>query len=388
MPTITLHPKDAVALAQEVYAVNSGDDVALQIFLQNKLFAKSKGSKTLLKAEVGGRIFRAATDTFGLAALGGDDIRKELFLVFRGTTEANNKADFVSDARIGLTSSSSGWPVHIGFNHAFTSMLREIRNFHKDLKSPISTVHCIGHSLGGAVATLAADWAYSSICKDVKLYTFGQPRVGLSMHALNLTRKLGRANVHRVYHTTDPVPMVPIFPYVHSPMPGMGHRIDSDYLITGGEAHKIAKYGKSVKGKQWNQLARGLPINNHEDAIREWLNSNRNQNPNCPKTFEWVERALIWLLAKCFAGVVNVLHLAAMGVHTFLDKLAWLLAKAYEIADDALTYVKMFIRKIMRILGVPESRMGKNPTRSFLRYILEALMKRAYELAQAAIRQL
>ncbi|WP_051264008.1 lipase family protein [Teredinibacter turnerae] len=384
-----VQPGRCVKLAQEVYAVNGGDDMALQLFLQNKEFADS-GSRQMkvLKAKVGGRIFRAAEDAFGLAAIGQGSFQNQLFLIFRGTTKANNKADFITDARIGLTSGPSGWSVHIGFNHTFTSMLPEIRAFISSLKEPITTVHCIGHSLGGAVATLAADWSYANICKDVKLYTFGQPRVGLTGYAMHLTQRLGKENIHRVYHTTDPVPMVPVFPYAHSPLPGMGHRIDSEHHIASAAAHSINLYIASTKGKQWQQLERGLPKFDHEDAIADWLHSNRDQNPNSPKTFEYLERAIVWLIAKCFAQFINVAQLAFMGVHTFLDKLAWLLSTAWEWAEDSAKWVKLFVKKVMRILGVPTRDIGDKPSRSFLRYILTALLRRSYELAQRAIRQI
>jgi thioesterase domain-containing protein len=47
-------------------------------------------------------------------------------------------------------------PVHIGFNQTFNNMLPEIKDFLKNNK-PEGQIHCIGHSLGGPVASLAAD---------------------------------------------------------------------------------------------------------------------------------------------------------------------------------------------------------------------------------------
>lgn len=75
-------------------------------------------------------------------------------------------------------------------------------------------VHCIGHSLGGAIANLAAEWAANTLNKKVKLYTFGSPRVGFASggFANKLTTALLPENIHRVYHNNDPVPMIPTFP--------------------------------------------------------------------------------------------------------------------------------------------------------------------------------
>ena len=246
-----LLPQLAAELALGVYQVNTGDNRRLKAFLSNKVFTPQKSDKLLLNADVGGRIFRAARDGFGLCARGTNG---DLFLIFRGTTEANNKADFISDARIGIERSVTGLPVHIGFNHTFKSMLPEIKQFVSEAKIT-GTVHCIGHSLGGAVASLAADWASRTLSLPVKLYTFGQPRTGLSLHSLMLTQRMTSKNIHRTYHTTDPVPMVPVFPYVHSPLPGYGHSILSNNPILSGEAHRMDLYLDNVRNvSNWNQL--------------------------------------------------------------------------------------------------------------------------------------
>ena len=275
----TLFPRLSAELAQDVYSVNSGNERELKIFLSRPIFQSD--AKKVLQADVGGRVINAYKDSFALAACGDGEYKNDLFLIFRGTTTNNNKADFLTDARIGLTSSSGGCPAHIGFCHAFASMKPAIDSFIKDhfknSNQPIRSVHCIGHSLGGAVATLAAEWAYGHVTKNVKLYTFGQPRVGLGFFATTLTYKLGKENIHRVFHTTDPVPMVPIFPYVHTPLPGLGHRIKSDHLIISGEAHKMKTYTDDVDGKTWKQLERAVPVFNHEKAIKEWLSGNRHQ---------------------------------------------------------------------------------------------------------------
>ncbi|MCP4338671.1 MAG: hypothetical protein GY799_07215 [Desulfobulbaceae bacterium] len=73
----------------------------------------------------------------------------------------------------------------------------------------MQTIHCIGHSLGGAVATLAAHWVKRTTYKYVELYTFGAPKPGFEGFAKSFTTLLEQKNVHRVYHSTDPVPMVP-----------------------------------------------------------------------------------------------------------------------------------------------------------------------------------
>lgn len=379
-----LSPIVAAELAQGIYAINDATKKKdLETFLASRYFSKGGGQKQLSGA-VGGRLIRAANDSFGLCAKGANAFEGDLFLIFRGTTTENDNADMLTDARIGIQRSVTGSPVHIGFDHAFRSMLPDIRQFIS--QSSISgMVHCVGHSLGGAVATLAADWAASATSLPVKLYTFGQPRVGLTFFSAMLSQKLGPQNIHRVFHTTDPVPMVPVFPYVHNPLPGYGHRKMSENPIISGDAHMIASYKKGLPN-DWGSLDSAAPLNSHEDAIEEWLKSNAYSNPNCPKTFEWLERAILWLLKKTLSNLAVGIQWAAMGVHTFVDKLAWLLAKGIEIKDKCSEFVKLFVKKVMSILGFKYQEGKTSITQQFLRFILETLMKRANDLAIKAIR--
>ncbi|EGT55390.1 hypothetical protein CAEBREN_02276 [Caenorhabditis brenneri] len=70
--------------------------------------------------------------------------------------------------------------------------------------------HITGHSLGGALASLAASYIeFSKLVptENLLLVTFGQPRTG----DLNYTRSVDSSveNAYRVTHSQDPVPHVP-----------------------------------------------------------------------------------------------------------------------------------------------------------------------------------
>ncbi len=73
-----------------------------------------------------------------------------------------------------------------------------------------------GHSLGGALATLAAWWweEPEAQYKTSVLYTFGSPRVGAGALAGHLNEKL---RAYRVVNSTDIVPRVPpwVFRFLH-----------------------------------------------------------------------------------------------------------------------------------------------------------------------------
>lgn len=72
--------------------------------------------------------------------------------------------------------------------------------------NPTYQVVTTGHSLGGAIATLAAADMRSS-GYAVKLYTFGAPRVSSSELANYITSQSG--GNYRVTHYNDPVPNIP-----------------------------------------------------------------------------------------------------------------------------------------------------------------------------------
>ena len=155
----SLSPKVAAELAKEVYGVQ--DAFVLKGFMKRAEFSRSKSDKQSLTAEVGSYLVNTK-DGFGICAIGGKGYENDIFLIFRGSTFANNNADWVSNAHIGIEFSRTGLPVHIGFNQIFGSMLPKIKEFLGLHTKITGTIHCVGHSLGGAVATLVADWVSSN----------------------------------------------------------------------------------------------------------------------------------------------------------------------------------------------------------------------------------
>ncbi len=140
--------------------------------------------------------------------------RRHAIVAVRGTRpEMAGKPDLVTDARGTLTGFGDFGPVHKGFKKTFDSCMPEIaRNEAAIMEADV--VHCVGHSLGGAVATLVAGH-YASRGKLAKLYTFGSPRVGYRATHQSFERKLGIENMFRVSHDLDPITMVGPFPFIH-----------------------------------------------------------------------------------------------------------------------------------------------------------------------------
>ena len=91
-------------------------------------------------------------------------------LSFRGT-EVTQKSDVLADLKAGKNLEACGGKVHVGFKGEINKVWPEIT---KSLAN-IDSLYVTGHSLGAAMATIAA----SRIQTKVKaLITFGSPRVG------------------------------------------------------------------------------------------------------------------------------------------------------------------------------------------------------------------
>lgn len=117
-------------------------------------------------------------------------------LVFRGTEQ--HPRDYLTDLEIGkLSLSGDKKEIHEGFEEALNSVWGKISVELSRLTCP---VFYTGHSLGGALATLAA-----ARIAPKALYTFGSPRVGNAAFAA----PLDNLPHYRVVDDQDIVPTVP-----------------------------------------------------------------------------------------------------------------------------------------------------------------------------------
>lgn len=386
-----ISPANAAQLASEVYTVQIDSD--LRFLLDNPLFKKVTKNTTAphkhLKAEVGGRILLNHEDGFGVCAEGGDNNKGEIFLIFRGTTMANKKADVLTDARIGLTRSATAVPTHCGFQHCFESMLPAILTFFTTFKGNITTVHCIGHSLGGAVAALAADWVAQTLKHPTKLYTFGAPRVGTALFAKRTTAAIGAANIFRVYHRTDPVPMVPLYPFMHAPYEQNGYYLYSAQPLTSGAAHFMDNYIASVTDKSWQQI-NDVPEQPYtvEIAIENWLKSKSPVDASSATFWHWVDSAIIYVIKKVAMSAILGLQATFISTFTLADKIAYILAKGIDLAENVSTWVEHLMRKLMQALNMKVAETKKELTRSLIRYVLIRLTEQANKQARDTLKKL
>ena len=212
MSSNELSPMFAAQLAGDVYLVK--DELGRRALKVDYRDTMEIGDHSLATGRTGAFIIVKKSQLAAIFSTGKGMYKGQAFVAIKGTA---NLYDALTDLNTGVKTSHTGCPVHQGFYYAFDSIITELRKFITSLKG-IHTIHCVGHSLGGAIATLAADWIKASGAKaTAKLYTFGSPRVGLDMFTKKCTSRLLTSNIYRVYHQTDPVPMVPTWPFYHAP---------------------------------------------------------------------------------------------------------------------------------------------------------------------------
>ena len=96
------------------------------------------------------------------------------FVAFRGSTE--NPLDWVTNARFSPRPGVFGARVHVGFRDALDEVWAALN---AQLSSSTLPVVFAGHSLGGALATLAAARHIDDGGMVEAVYTLGQPRTGI-----------------------------------------------------------------------------------------------------------------------------------------------------------------------------------------------------------------
>ncbi|KAM4066394.1 lipase (class 3) domain-containing protein [Hirsutella rhossiliensis] len=160
----------------------------------------------------------AATNTEGFIAV--DGAAKEMIVALRGTSnlpDAFTDLNFVqTDYQSPGVRECNGCKVHGGFLAAWNSIANEtISTVQSELAAnPGMRVTVTGHSLGGALASLAT-MSLNGSGIETTTFTMGQPRTGNQAYADFVDQKA--PNFVRITHSNDGVPQIPprILGYQH-----------------------------------------------------------------------------------------------------------------------------------------------------------------------------
>jgi len=364
-----LSPVQAASAADSVYLAKDQQHIG-RIFSLSEVagdFDFDDVSSQRVQARSGAFQFKSKTG-FGVIAKGTGEFAGDAIIACRGTASLY---DGLTDMNMGVGNSITGKKVHAGFNRTFNGFADDIAEFLRIHKPNV--VHCVGHSLGGALATLSADFVVNK-GRKAALYTFGCPRVGFTdlAHSLSLNANIGVKNIHRVFHSGDPVSMVPLWPFVHAPQP-LGECYIGKSLDFNPFQHKMDNYIKSVASHDsWSTLRHPQP--NWDSHMDQWLNSG-----NAGKYFGLNLFNLTMLIKAVNLVVQDTIRMgftcvgmAGIAGATMLDGLSQILDKAAQITVEADGMIMNLMQRILSMLGVTIQK-GQKLTHAFIRFVLEKL---------------
>ena len=377
-----LSPRLSSELAQAAYSIR---DSRLPTFFP---YARRYFEfKNRAMSQTGGYLFNKET---GFAALGYGlgPYKGDAIIAIRGT-EMTSGHDWGTNLQIGLRGTDNGQSVHAGFQRTFSVLRPQLQKFLNEWKrsSPAGAVHCVGHSLGGALATLAADWvAGNSYTSAVNLYTFGAPRVGLSGFASANTNRV--KHFFRCTHGADPVPKVPVWPFVHSPYKGFEVRLDNGYGMC-SKAHgmnprrgAVPGYLETAGGEDWGALKRAAsdilqPVRLHyDDRYQASFNT------------YWTDRlsaALVTLLKD--GGHLLAVQAQAMisAGATLYDYIAQKLEDIAKAGGGAADQLRGLLGHMLVFAGAASS-IVVDLTYRTIREIFNKMLKRLYRVVDRALK--
>ncbi|KAF0694956.1 Aste57867_14179 [Aphanomyces stellatus] len=157
-------------------------------------------------------VFDPKTDTYGWVSRGD----KKIVVTFRGTqSAANTVTDLMYRFAVPTWENNDEelekTRVHVGFWTAYSTIRHDLKRILRDTIASMPTsdvqIYFTGHSLGGALATVAAfdiatDQSFR-LTEEVVMYSFGAPRVG--NHAFAKAYKKYAPNAFRVCNDGDAI---------------------------------------------------------------------------------------------------------------------------------------------------------------------------------------
>jgi len=381
--TVELSPGESAEIANSAYALRLSTDMldaATAAPRARDAFDLRGGVRLSGVTGLGAAALQQRTG-FGYVAFGKGSRKGECLISVRGTFKTS-ACDWITNARMAGVRGPSGFCVHAGFWAAARSLLPQVRDelrSHRD----ISTIHIVGHSLGGAIATLMADSLGDTGC-GVKLYTFGAPRSGVELHAAYLTEKLGAGNIYRAWHDTDPVPMVPIFPYSHVPYGSQAHAMKGPGKRVNVDAHLMPEYIRSVGESSWESLPLLPSKPGGLERAEAWLAQAADNGGMSIMLSATALRLILSALDEILKQLGNAAGLVLLGGATIIDSLARLLYSGALQSIRLAGMIRNLMLASMRFMGRVVS-AGVNITVGFVQYVLDLLFRFIATVALRAV---
>ncbi|KAK7201290.1 lipase [Novymonas esmeraldas] len=210
-----------------------------------------------------------STDLDAFGYVGVDHTSKQIVFAFRGTSSLTNwlqNLKYFHTPYTLPTTCGSKCQVHGGFFSTYKSVRPQmlLSATRLVMASPTYQVLVTGHSLGGALALLAAvdlQLHLNSLTtspKHLALYTFGAPRVGNSHFTKWAHQLLANGPHYRLTHARDPVPHLPPkrFGFLHAPT-------EVFYRTADNSSMRVCADSATAEAKDCSNKLLAASISNH-----------------------------------------------------------------------------------------------------------------------------
>ncbi|WP_411992927.1 lipase family protein [Agarivorans sp. DSG3-1] len=380
-----ISPKQASQLALVSYDVQAQSSFAdLERTIDGSV-TKDFTFNSILEGTSGGLFWRKQTGFVLLGKGKSQQHKNDHVIAIRGTASA---ADGLTDISSHTTGNDSGSTVHIGFQRSFASFKPELAKYLRQAKTSGSgVIHCVGHSLGGALAGLTADWIKASpeFKGKVYLYTFGAPRVGLNGFA---TKTSGRVDkIFRCVHGADPVPKVPVWPFYHAPIAGAEYLLERSQGIR-PSAHSMASgpgYVNTAHSNSWDNVYSQVASSMTKRVVLNY--QNRIQTTYSSGWADKIGAAIITLLVDGgFAATVGALQTGGASIGTVYDIMAKSVVSIAKMSAELQERVKGLLGCMLVYAGKGANYAIKY-TEQFIRWVFNITIARIYDAARQALKQ-
>lgn len=178
--------------------------------------------------------------------------------------------------------------------------------------------------------------------------------------------------------------MIPIFPFFHTPDPGLDIPLDWRWSPISLLAHKIKFYTRQIENNNssWCALKGQTTPAGWSQDVRFWLETAATQGDfmYSARTLRMIGSARGWIIDQAS----QVTGIATKASITVLDRLAGLLHQGALASKDLAIDLSLIMRKIFRFLGRPWIN-GAKLTAAFVRWTLNLLLNVARSFAYRAL---
>jgi hypothetical protein len=193
-----------------------------------------------------------------------DQINHHMVIIFKGTQTV---ADWLINLDLSPKESSnifgdSKFKLHGGFQNTFLQRIIDfdstfdqiLKLYAEELSKSKLKVTVTGHSLGGALSTIAAYYIknkYHDIISNVSNISFASPRVFTECSAQIIEDSIGKTNILRIWNQIDPIPLLPSQGFYNNNKENYKH-IGHDIMFKDNELtfpHSMKRYIQLTKEK-------------------------------------------------------------------------------------------------------------------------------------------